>query len=93
VKNARVVQGGVLLVELSEEEWGQIRETESRYAMSGKWKTDGCLCGAGPTKIRRIHSFSGRLAGNDRVEMHHIFRCVVCRELYENIVEQKSGKW
>ena len=88
-KSGLVVNGGVLLVELSEEEWGQIRETENKYAASGKWKTDGCLCGAGPTKIHHIHCFSGRLVSSGKIEMHHLFKCVECKEIYENIVEQK----
>jgi len=63
---------------------------ERVYKDSGKWKTEGCLCGAGPGKIEPFrHAYTDLEHGVLRVITP--YRCVVCKEEY-NLIRIVDGK-
>lgn len=60
----------------------EIMRIEHEYAESGKWKTEGCLCGASPSLIH--------LKGEPYTEMHfgnivmtQGYECIDCARTYE----------
>ncbi|MBE0568928.1 MAG: hypothetical protein IH577_04560 [Deltaproteobacteria bacterium] len=59
----------------------ELLRMEKDFRESGKWKTEGCWCGAGPARIEHVNAYTE--LSYSHLYLVHVYRCADCKRQYE----------
>ena len=65
----------------------ELLRLENSFSDSGKWKTDGCWCGANPSKIEHYSMYTE--LSFSHLYLIRIFKCSECKREYKTKREVK----